>query len=603
MTEEMAARDPPLRVMSLHALAYCERLFYLEEVEEIRLADAAVFAGRALHEELRKEEEKEGGEWTSIEMASDRLGLTGKVDCLRRRDGSLIPYEHKRGRSKRKGREPCAWAADALQVSAYGMLLEEHTGRPVHEGRVRYHADNVTVRVPLDDAARESVLRAIERAREIRSSTERPPVAGNDRLCIRCSLAPVCLPEEERLAADPDWNPIRLFPPDREVKTVHVVENGARISRSGETLKVSPPDGEEREFPVREVGAVVIHGYPQISTQALHLCAENDVAVHWISCGGRHIAGLARGAGPVQRRIRQYRALDDPNMRLMLARKLAMAKVEGALRYLLRSTRGDYRKSLPAEKPAPSAGALPEAPPGPPVGARPSEPPAGETQQQATDPRSRDAPRRGPRVAESLETLRSCLKRMARATGLDELRGHEGLAGRAYFAALPELLRPAVPAEMRFDGRNRRPPKDRFNALLGFGYALLYQTVLQAILTVGLEPALGFFHTPRSSAHPLVLDLMELFRVPLWDMVLVGSVNRLQWNPSGDFEIAGERVWLSDEGRRKAIQLFENRLQETWKHPVVSYSLTYARLVELEVRLLEKEWSGQPGLFARMRLR
>jgi hypothetical protein len=29
----------PLRIMSLHALAYCERLFYLEEVEETRVAD------------------------------------------------------------------------------------------------------------------------------------------------------------------------------------------------------------------------------------------------------------------------------------------------------------------------------------------------------------------------------------------------------------------------------------------------------------------------------------------------------------------------------------------------------------------------------------
>jgi CRISPR-associated protein Cas1 len=54
----------PLRVMSLHALAYCERLFYLEEVEEIRIADDRVFAGRTLHEELRKDEEKDGGEWT-----------------------------------------------------------------------------------------------------------------------------------------------------------------------------------------------------------------------------------------------------------------------------------------------------------------------------------------------------------------------------------------------------------------------------------------------------------------------------------------------------------------------------------------------------------
>ena len=44
--------QPPLRVMSLHALAYCQRLFYLEEVEEIRVADDRVYAGRELHASL-----------------------------------------------------------------------------------------------------------------------------------------------------------------------------------------------------------------------------------------------------------------------------------------------------------------------------------------------------------------------------------------------------------------------------------------------------------------------------------------------------------------------------------------------------------------------
>ena len=49
--------------------------------------------------------------------------------------------------------------------------------------------------------------------------------------------------------------------------------------------------------------------------------------------------------------------------------------------------------------------------------------------------------------------------------------------------------------------------------------------------------------------------------------------------------------------------LFEARLQEAWKHPVLSYSLSYTRTIELEARLLEKEWTGEPGLFARLRLR
>ena len=64
-----------------------------------------------------------------------------------------------------------------------------------------------------------------------------------------------------------------------------------------------------------------------------------------------------------------------------------------------------------------------------------------------------------------------------------------------------------------------------------------------------------------------------------------------------------KQVWLSDEGKRLALSLFEQRKQESWKHPVLEYSLSYARAIELEARLLEKEWSGEEGLFARLRLR
>jgi CRISPR-associated protein Cas1 len=171
---------------------------------------------------------------------------------------------------------------------------------------------------------------------------------------------------------------------------------------------------------------------------------------------------------------------------------------------------------------------------------------------------------------------------------------------------------------MQFDGRNRRPPKDRFNALLSFGYSLLIKDVMNAILNVGLEPALGFYHQPRSQASPLALDLMEIFRVPLVDMIVVASINRQQWDVNEDYEICGEQVrtrvansvhhrelsvWLSETGRRKFVELYEQRKQETWKHPVTKYSLTYRRLLELEVRLLEKEWMGEGGLFGKLIVR
>ncbi len=550
MTDE---HNPLLRVMALHALAYCERLFYLEEVEGIRIADDAVYAGRTLHEE-RTAPDPSGTEWRNFEIASESLGLVGRLDAARQRDGAWFPYEHKRGRARsgdNGGYE--AWPSDRLQIIAYALLLEEEIGEPVSEGRIRYHADNVTVRVPIDEGARVTLRQAVARAQELREQVQRPPITDNPNLCLHCSLAPVCLPEEERLARDSDWSPIRLFPAHADGQVLYLVSPRSQLQRAGQALVVRGEDGEKRRFPIHEVSAVVVHGNAQVTTQALHLCADQEVTVHWVSTGGRYLAGLAPGPGTVQRRLRQYQALADPGVCLRLTRRLALARIEGQLRYLLRATRTD--------------------------GAR------------------------GSAFQETVAIMREQLRAVAHAEGLDAIRGHEGVAARAYFGYLPELLGVSVGPEFRPAGRNRRPPRDRFNAILSFGYALLYRSVLEAIIAVGLEPALGFFHTPRSAAHPLVLDIMELFRVPVWDLTVVGSLNRRQWDPRADFEVARDHVWLSEQGRRKAIGLYEHRLEEAWKHPILNYPLSYGRTIELEVRLLEKEWTGEPGLFGRARIR
>ena len=91
----MADSQTLVRVMALHALAYCERLYYLEEVEEIRIADHRVYAGRTLHEA----EVDVDGEWQPIQLESESWGLKGKVDYVRYRDGGVVAFEHKRGRS------------------------------------------------------------------------------------------------------------------------------------------------------------------------------------------------------------------------------------------------------------------------------------------------------------------------------------------------------------------------------------------------------------------------------------------------------------------------------------------------------------------------
>jgi CRISPR-associated protein Cas1 len=588
--------EPPLRVMALHALLYCERLFYLEEVEEIRVADAAVYAGRRLHVEVANPDD-ETPEQRSLEVASERWGLLGKVDAVRRRDGRWVAIEHKRGRCRRddQGR-PQAWPSDRIQAVAYAVLLEEGLGEAVPQARVRYHADAVTAFVEIDDAARRDLEAAVARARELRRSTQRPPVAENENLCPRCSLAPVCLPEEERLAQDdphpdplPDGEgtpcalpgtvregdgngtlatesdrlqtypthgagrePPRLFPSRREQQTLHVVSPRAHLGRSGAALLLTNED-EKQKIPVEQIDSVVVHGYGQVSTQAIHLCAQHGVAVQWCTMGGKFAAGTASSPGRVQQRVRQYAALADPVKRLELARRLVEAKIETQRRYVLRASRGEVAD------------------------------------------RAWCRPR--------LDQIRGLLADVPKAESAATLLGLEGTAARAYFDCLRVLIDRGLAEELRVDGRNRRPPRDRFNCLLSFGYALLESLVHRTLLAVGLEPALGFYHQPRTAAAPLVLDVMELFRTLLWDIPLIGSLNRGQWDPAADFSVTPGQVWLSDAGRRKAIELFEQRLTESYQHPHTGQSLSYARIVELEVRLLEKEWTGCPGLFARLRLR
>ena len=580
----------PLSVHSLHALAYCERLFFLEEVERVRVADERVYAGRTLHVEIERDEPDD--EVLTLSFESEKYGLLGKVDCVRRRDGQIIPYEHKRGRSARDADgKPEAWASDRIQIVAYALLVEEHAGKAIVEGRVRYHADNVTVRVPIDDTAREDFERSLRRARELQTSVERPPVAANERLCVKCSLAPVCLPEEARLAErilhasidgagkpmatgialendsaiqDADSTVLRLFPADDDRKTLHVLTNGAKVGRKGDRFEIWSPETEEKDHhPVQGIGQIVLHGFAQISTQALRLCSDRNVGVHWVTYGGRYMGAWSSGTGSVQRRIRQYKALTDEGFCLALARRLADAKVRGQLSFLLRA--------------------------------------------------SRESGRDIDDVKESLSSIRKLLSSINRAANPDSLRGYEGSIGAAYFKALPHLIVDEAGPEMKPDGRSRRPPRDRCNALLSYGYALLLKDVTNAILTVGLDPSLGFYHTPRSQAPPLALDLIELFRVPLVDLPVVASINRRQWNETEDFTVAGNQVWLSDAGRKKFIQIYERRKTDQWKHPVIGYSLSYSRHMELEVRLLEKEWTdnlssietvSEPrGLFARTRFR
>src|SRR5262249_6967 len=140
----------------------------------------------------------------------------------------------------------------------------------------------------------------------------------------------------------------RLFPADRDGATLYVVSQGAHVGCSADCLVIRPRDEPETKHPIRGVDTLLLHGFAQVSTQALRLCATHGVGVHSVAVTAYHTASLVATAGQVQRRVRQYRALSDEAVCLRLTRALVRAKVEAQHRYLLRASReaGGLRQQL-----------------------------------------------------------------------------------------------------------------------------------------------------------------------------------------------------------------------------------------------------------------
>ena len=144
---------------------------------------------------------------------------------------------------------------------------------------------------------------------------------------------------------------------------------------------------------------------------------------------------------------------------------------------------------------------------------------------------------------------------------------------------------------LRFTTRNRRPPRDPVNALLGLSYALLTTEFSGAVETVGLDPQIGFLHRARSGRASLALDLVEEFR-PIVDRFVVGITRRRQIQ-TRDFTMkAGGACYLTDQGRDHLLKLWEDHKGVGFKHGLLGRRVERWALPTVQATLLARHLRG-----------
>lgn len=327
--------------------------------------------------------------------------------------------------------------------------------------------------------------------------------------------------------------------------TLYITTPEAYLRLEGDTVCVMVEDQKRLQVPLHHLAAFVLTDPVMLSPALLGRCAEEGKSVVWLTRSGRFSARLE---GPVSGNIllrqAQFRAADDAAQTLALARAVVAGKLRNSRQLLLRGARESADE---AEKAV---------------------------------------------LAGVARQLGNQVRKLPAAASLDELRGLEGEAARQYFEALPLVMKPAVRADFPFEARTRRPPRDRFNALLSFLYALATGDCRAALETVGLDPQLGFLHAVRPGRPALALDLVEEFRSPLADRLALTLVNRAQIQPKHFDAREGGAVLLNDEGRKLVITAWQERKQEPVSHPLLKQTVPVGLLPHTQARLLARRLRG-----------
>ena len=357
--------------------------------------------------------------------------------------------------------------------------------------------------------------------------------------------------DEDKALASVGIDPWTAKPSDEPTgqadRILYVGRDGARVHvKAGRVLVDAPGSLPATSLPKNSVTRIVLSGNVGLSAGARSWAMRSGVDVVCLSRRGSYqgtLIGANRGAH-ASRLLAQVALTGDHERRVRLAASLVGAKIRGQIHVLTRIARRDETVH----------------------------------------------------VADTTAHMHAWRRSLAGARTLDEIMGIEGACSNAYFDALAAC----VPADVTFDGRSRRPPRDLPNAALSYGYAILLSECVGALHAAGLEPSLGVAHAPTDKRPSLALDLMEQFRPLLVDQTVMALLRTRKLRPEhGVVEAEAGGVWLGSDGKKILVDAYETACQRSVTGALPGYSGSWRRHIAHSAQMLARaiaepdyQWSG-----------
>jgi len=328
------------------------------------------------------------------------------------------------------------------------------------------------------------------------------------------------------------------------LNVLYVTNPEAYLNKDGDNVVVRVDGKDIFRTPVHYLEGVVTFGHTGTSPALLGLCVEKGVNVSFLSPFGKHLANVESAPkGNVLLRRKQYRLADSNDESAHIAKSFVIGKLAGC-RTVVRRFISDYNNSDNIKS-----------------------------------------------LNMTGKVLARNIEKVEKSDSLEKLRGIEGESAKAYFSIFDKLLLCQKDCFYMHE-RSKRPPKDNVNALLSFLYTLLLHETKSALVTVGLDPYVGYLHRDRPGRLGLALDLMEEFRPYLADRLVLSMINRQQLTGSDFIKKESGGVLLKEESRKTVLTAWQKRKSEEIKHPFLDEKIPLGLLPYAQALLLARFLRG-----------
>ena len=195
---------------------------------------------------------------------------------------------------------------------------------------------------------------------------------------------------------------------------------------------------------------------------------------------------------------------------------------------------------------------------------------------------------RGVELEQFMNQIESLTNMIDRGSSIEEIMGIEGNIRKIYYSSWNNIIK----QDIEFDKRVKRPPDNMINSLISFINSLIYTTTLSEIYKTQLNPTISYLHQPGTKRFSLSLDLSEIFKPIIVDRMIFSMLNKNQITEN-DFDKDSNFLYLRVKAKRKVLEEYDKRLENTIFHKELGRDVSYRYLIRLECYKLIKHLIGE----------